>query len=458
MERRAGLPAATLGRWVLGLCIGSIGCALLVLLLGNLAVYGKDGPLTDPTDFSGPYCAGAALDAGRDPYHVEPIRSCLHDVLAANGLRSSATHILYAPLPPYALAPFALFAKLPFSLATKLWLTLNIVALGIIVVAICRLSGQRPLIVVLATFASAGFASLIIAQLVPIVVAALCVAALAARRGNGPGAALALAVAAIEPHLALPAWVAMAAFVPRSRLPLVITGLLLVVLSLSYGIGLNLEFFTTTLPGQARAELYDFPPQYGLSPLLATFGASAQVALVCGALSYLLMVVVGLYLGRMLARRYDDAAYIVVTPVAATLLGGTYIHGHQMAAALPLALMLLGRARSLRVAFATAVFAVCALAVPWETIAELPIVADHLPAKVMPAHLPALPVPGPNESVTIPYVAFVKAYGQLGDSRTIPEQVIWKLPTWAGLGALLIVAGRLGRGMRERTNAVALAS
>ena len=454
MERRAGLPAATLGRWVLGLCLGTIGCGLLVLLLGTLAVYGKDGPLTDPTDFNGPYCAGAALDAGRDPYRVEPMRSCLRDVLAANGLRSSSTHIVYAPLPPYALTPFALLAKLPFPFATRLWLTLNIVALGVVVLAICRLSGQRPLIVVLATFATAGFASLIIAQLVPIVVASLCLAALAARRGNGAAAAIAVALAAIEPHLALPAWIALAAFVPRTRVPLLIAGALLVLLSLAYGVGLNLEFFTTTLPGQARAELYNFPPQYGLSPLLATFGASPQVALACGALSYVLMVAVGLYLGRMLARRYDDAAYIVVTPVAATLLGGTYIHGHQMAAALPLALMLLGRARTLRVVYAAAVFAVCALAVPWETLAELPIVADRLPAKPMPAHLPVLPVPSANESVTVPYVAFVKVYGQLGDSRTIAEQVVWKLPTWAGLGALLIVAARLGRRRGQAKGAV----
>jgi hypothetical protein len=137
----------------------------------------------------------------------------------------------------------------------------------------------------------------------------------------------------------------------------------------------------------------------------------------------------------------------VVTPLAAVLLGGPFLHVQQVAAAVPLGLMLVGRLPRPGLAFAAAAAAVCALAVPWETVAEMPFVADHLPAKTV-SRAPALPRALPGESLEIPYTAFIDAFAERADARTPLEQFVCKLPTWFALLALVGVAAAPAR--RER--------
>jgi hypothetical protein len=413
-------------------------------LLGRLAVRGVDGPVTNPVDFRPFYCGGRIMREGRDPYRVEPMRSCQRDVLADAGLRLNEAHVLPAPLPPYALAPFALLSLLPFGVATQVWLALCVFALGVTIVATRELSGLPPSVVALAMFASAGFASLVLAQIVPLALAGLLLAALAARRGNGRGAALAASVGALEPHLAVPVWLGLLLFVPRARLPLAVAGTLLVALSLAFGPRLSVEFLTSVLPGHARSEAYNFPAQYSLTALLVTLGAPLRAALALGSLSYAAMLAVGLALGAHLAKRFADPAFYAVTPLAAVLIGGPFLHVHQMAAAVPLGLMLLGRLPRRSASFAAVAIAVALLAVPWETVAEMPVVADHLPAKTS-SPAPALPRARPDEPLEIAYTAFIDAFAQRADSRTPAEQFACKLPTWLGLLALVAVAAPLGR-------------
>jgi hypothetical protein len=443
----SGARLALVVRYAVACGVGLASCCLFAFLLGKLAVPGVDGPITNPVDFRTFYCGGQVLAAGFDPYHVEPMLTCQRVVLAEGGLRLNAAHVLPAPLPPYALALFALFAKLPFALATELWLAASIFSLGLAIVVTRTLSGLSPTIVALALFASAGFASLVLGQLVPLALVGLLLAALCARAGNGIGAAAAASVGALEPHLAVPVWLGLALFVPRTRLPLTIAGCMLLGLSLAYGIGLNLEFLTSVLPGHARSEAYNFPAQYSLTALLVTLGAPLRASLALGSLSYVAMLAAGLVLGAHLARRFDDAAFAVVTPLATVLIGGPFVHVHQMAAAVPLGLMLLGRLPHRSVGYACVAFAVCALAVPWETLAEMPFVADHLPAKIS-SPAPALPPVRPDESLEIPYTAFIDAFAQRADPRTLGEQVACKLPTWFGLLALVAASVPFGRRRR----------
>jgi hypothetical protein len=435
-------------RYALAGGLGLASCCLFAILLGRLAVRGVDGPVTNPVDFRPFYCGGRILAAGRDPYLVEPMRSCQREVLASEGLRLNEAHVLPAPLPPYALAPFALLATLPFATATVVWLALSVFALGVAIVVTRNLSGLPPWIVALAMFASAGFASLVLGQLVPLALAGLLVAALCARRGDGAGAAAAASVGALEPHLALPVWLGLFVFVPGARRPLAVAGALLAALSLSFGAGRNVEFLTSVLPGHARSEAYNFPAQYSLTALLVAARVSLRAALLLGSLSYLAMLGIGLALGAHLAKRFEDPAFCCVTPLAAVLLGGPFVHVHQMAAAVPLGLMLLGRLPRPSFSFAAVTLAVCALAVPWETLAEMPFVADHLPPKTT-TRAPALPAVRPGESLEIPYTAFIDAFAQRADSRTPAEQLACKLPTWFALLALVGVAaapfGRRGR-------------
>jgi hypothetical protein len=420
--------------------LGLASCALFAVLLSRVAVRGIDGPVTNPVDFRPFYCGGRILAEGRDPYLVEPMRSCQRDVLAGAGLRLNEAHVLPAPLPPYALAPFALLATLPFGTATVVWLALCIFSLGVAIVVTRSLSGLSPSVVALAMFASAGFASLVLGQLVPIALAGLLLAALRARRGDGTGAAAAASLGALEPHLALPVWLGLFLFVPCARRPLAVAAALLAALSLSFGgAGRNVEFLTRVLPGHARAEAYNFPAQYSLTALLVAARMSLGAALLLGSLSYVAMLCAGLALGAHLAKRFADPAFSIVTPLAAVLIGGPFLHVHQMAAAVPLGLMLLGRLPRPSVSFGAVAVAVCALAVPWETLAEMPFVADHLPAKTT-TRAPALPRARPGESLEIPYTAFIDAFAQRADSRTPAEQLACKLPTWFALLALLAVA------------------
>jgi hypothetical protein len=250
---------------------------------------------------------------------------------------------------------------------------------------------------------------------------------------------LGASLGALEPHLAAPVWLALLLFVPRARVPLAVAGAGLVGLSLAFGTGLSVEFITSVIPGHARSEAYNFPAQYSLTALLVMLGAPLRAALALGSLSYAVMLALGLALGAHLARRFDDPAFFVVTPLATVLIGGPFVHVHQMAAAVPLGLMLLGRLPRRSASFAAVAFAVCALAVPWETVAEMPFVADHLPPK---ASTPAPPLPRarPDESLEIPYTAFIDAFAERGDPRTLGEQFACKLPTWCALFVLVAVA------------------
>ncbi len=424
-------------RWPLAIAAAVLLCAALTALASQLWDYGRDGPVTNPTDFRVFYCAGAALDRGADPYRVEPLRTCERKTLASAGLHMDPRKFLPAPLPPYALLLFALIASLPYRLASELWFALGIMALCVAIVAVQRLSGLRPVVVAVALFGALGFASLIYGQVVPFVVAALAVAALAARRGDGGVAALCAAVAALEPHLALPAWLGLWIFVRPSRVPLLLAGIVLFMLSPSAVGNLNHEYFTAVLPQHARSELASFGGQYSLASLLYAFGAGSDMALRIGSLSYVVMLGAGLWLAAVLQRRYADPAFAVVTPVAAVLLGGAFIHGHQMAAALPLGLMLAGLLRGHAREQTCVIAAVVALAIPWQTLAEVPFVVAYLPAKPIVAAEPRLPAVRGRDLAEVPYAAYIKAFADRNDPRTRLEQVVWKLPTWFGLMLLL---------------------
>ena len=88
------------------------------------------------------------------------------------------------------------------------------------------------------------------------------------------------------------------------------------------------------LPGHTRSEAYNFPAQYSLTALLVALGAPLRAGLALGSLSYAVMLAAGLVVGSRLARGFNDGAFFVTTPLASVLLGGPFVHGHQMAAAI----------------------------------------------------------------------------------------------------------------------------
>jgi hypothetical protein len=417
---------------------------------GALWVPSRDGPVTNPLDFRAFYCAGAALGAGADPYRVEPLRACERSTLASAGLTMDPRRVVPAPLPPYALLAFAALARLPYRVASQAWFALTLLALSASIWLVAMLARLRPLPVAAALFAALGTASLAYGQVVPLAVAGLALAALAARERNGPLAAAGCCIAALEPHLALPVWLGLALLAPATRRSLAVAGTLLAALSLAAGAGLNLEYVTEVLPLHARSEIMEFGGQYGLPSLLWTLGTPIPAALAAGSLCYAVMLTLGLAIARGVVVRTGDAAFAVTIPAAAVLLGGPFLHDHQLAAALPLGLMLAGSVPAGSRAWTAAVMAVVLLAIPWQSLAEFSAGVDRLPPRAVGA-APADPPPARADQLAeVPYTAFVDAFADRDDRRTRFEQTLWKMPTWLALIALCGLAVRFEGRRRVR--------
>jgi hypothetical protein len=334
--------------------------ALLALAfrLGGAREAGLDATLsTVALDFRVVYCGAEALRDGADPYTVEPLRACEHRVGREPGEPEWAVTPL--PLPGYAIALFVPLTLLPFVAAKLLWVTALALAFALASACVAAIL-RAPSLAVAAIFApTIGFGiNLHYGEPVPLAIAALCSAAYALERGAFLWAALLIAPAAVEPHLALPAFVALATLVPRSRAALAVVLLAGICLSLgALGFARNVEYFATLLPAQAAAELLA-RDQYSLSRYLALAGLSPATALVLGNLSYALATLAGVLIARDLSTRYARPAFVALFPPALAMLAGSFVHDVQIAAALPAAALLAAHSPFARAAIAL-------LAVDW---------------------------------------------------------------------------------------------
>jgi hypothetical protein len=391
----------------------------------------------DQIDFLAFYCAGKVSAAGADPYLAEPLRSCEAAAFSSIHFKIMQYLVVPAPLPPYVLALFALFGLLSYHAAAVVWFVLLLVATGVSFVQLRALTGLRPLVLLVPVLLAVGYASLAIGQLVPIVLCFVCAAALALRAGK-PLAAAGFAVATLlEPNVGLPICLALFLWEPATRRALLLFGGTLGLLSLAYGgPERNLEYLVRVVPAQARAEGLSFVGQYSLSALLAQAGVDPDLALRLGSLSYVVMAALGIWLGGRLARVLGERAFVVLVPPALVLLGGAYVHIHQMAFALPLAFMLVARRGPWR---AFAITALLLLAIPWQSIWELPFFYTRLPAR---AHMDVRPVMRSISQGTRLAEDEWGLWETLAprDRRSPAQRFATKLPTWAGLIALLVAA------------------
>ena len=288
-------------------------------------------------DFRVVYCGAEAVREGRDPYTVEPLRSCEHRVGQEPGEPDWAVTPL--PLPGYAIALFVPLSLLPFAVAKALWLVMLVLAFALAAACIAAVA-RVPSLAVAAVFApTIGFGiNLYYGEPVPLAIAALCAGAYALERGAFRSAALLVVLASVEPHVALPAILGLAVLVPRSRVALGISLLAGAALSLgALGLARNLEYVGTLLPIHAQAELLA-RDQFGLSRYLALAGMQAHLALTLGGLCYVATTAFGI----IAARRWiaSQPALLVLFPVATAMLGGSFVHDVQIASALPAAVLL----------------------------------------------------------------------------------------------------------------------
>jgi len=319
-------------------------------------------------DFNAFYCAGAALDEHANPYLNEPLGSC-ESAPKPLDLYAPPPHLVYpAPLPGYALAVFGALARLPYGAAALLWVVVLCAACWVAVRATYALAGGSLAAVSAAYAVGSGYAALCLGQVAALAIAGIALAAFAARRERPWLAAAAIALAAIEPHVALPAGLSLFAFFPRARLPLVLAALGLTALSLgSLGIARNIQYFHEVLPAHVYAEQLN-DKQFSLTYVLRRLGAGAAAARALGEASYVLMLALGLVQARRLARAGGDAAFLAAIPPLFAVAGGPFVHVFQIGAALPAAFLLHAEAARGR---ATLGIAIVLLAVPWVQFANV---------------------------------------------------------------------------------------
>jgi hypothetical protein len=293
-------------------------------------------------DFRAFYCAGAALDAGADPYRAEPLRSC--EVGAYGAFPQGYPQVAVpAPLPAYALAPFALLARLPYNVAASLWLLATILAIAASAVLLSGLSRLPVPVVWAALLLPVGLVSGFLGQLVPFALLALVACARALEAERPRLAALAAAASLIEPHFGLPVCLGLAVGMPRARLPL--GALLAAAAALSFvllGVERNLEYVRAVLPAHLASEVGN-EEQYSLTHLLNLAGVPDSLALQLGSLSYIVAIAAGAFFALRLVRQGAPRSLFVLLPAAFAPLGGSFVHLQQMAFVIPALLVLLGR-------------------------------------------------------------------------------------------------------------------
>lgn len=339
--------------------------ALAALMLGAIVVHDRvfPKPLLHPrNDFTTFYCAGTVVRGGGDPYRVEPLRACEQRLGEFGAAGDAAWEVVPAPFPGYVLALYALMSLPPPAVAHVAWLGLLLCGVGVTALVAVRLTRFPALPVIVLVALALGWNDINLAEPTPIVAALLACAALAASRGAWRTAGVCTALAMIMPQYALPAWLALLSFAPRTRVPVLIVAAALGVVSFAVlGWEKNLEYFTQTLPAQTAAEVF-FPYQYSLTHALALAGVGAPAAILLGQLCYVGLVAIGIVAGVRLWRASGEAAALVLVPPAVASVLGAYSHQVQILMGITAALLI----ASIRaVPAGLAVAPLLALAVVW---------------------------------------------------------------------------------------------
>ncbi len=339
--------------------------ARLFALLGAVVFVALLATVATNFDFRAFYCSAAVARDGANPYTAQPIHRCELALPGDPFAPYSRVTALPAPVPGYVIALFIPFSFLPFAVAARAWTA--VLCLACIVAILCtrRMTSLDATTVTAAFLLSLCAASLGLGESVPLFVAAIAVAAMLAQNERWAGVCAAAAASMIEPHLGLPAVIALFLWAPHTRRLLIVACGGLAALSIAtLGTHANVEYFTRVLPAHAFSELGS-DAQLSLSVILNGIGVRPEQAAALGTASYVIACACGIWLARILARDLNSKAFLTVTPVALAMAGGTFIHVTQMAAALPLALLLWRRLPQLRMPVAAACIL---LAVPWRVV------------------------------------------------------------------------------------------
>jgi hypothetical protein len=334
----------------------------VAMIVASLWFLGLTATRSSNFDFRAFYCAGAALSLHANPYHIEPLHDCEKNKTDGAFQTFARDTALPAPQPAYDLAAFAQLARFPFRIASKIWTALLVACLAATVLLVTRLCAVPLAAAVASLWLSLGIASVYVGEIVPLFILVLVAAAYCARTGRWLLAGAFGAVTLIEPHIGAPVCLSIALCAPRARAGLCATVAVLLLTSFeALKLHENVEYFRAVLPAHALSELAA-DSQLSLSAVAHAIGASDRIALLIGTLSSFVMAVLGIVLAARLAAKLKDAAFIVLMPAAAAVVGGSFMHVTDVVAAIPFALLL--RVRTNEASRMPTVVLVL-LAVPW---------------------------------------------------------------------------------------------
>jgi hypothetical protein len=446
-------------------------------------IYGDRGSGWLMVDFRSYYCAALTERRHLDPYLVHPLHEC-ESSTPRPYYRAPKNVTVPAPYPPYVLMIISPITLLPFQWAAIAWGAFMAAMCALTMIVLSRIT-QLPILVSWAALAlSLGLESLPTGQIVPLCIAALALAGLFVQRGRPELSALAVTLAMFEPHVALPAAVALFIRYRASRLVLLTAFAFLAIVSITFaGPAQNVEYITKVLPAHALAEV-SRDNQYSLSTVVASFGVRDTAAVAIGNVSYAIMLLIGVILALRLAHRFAEPSFLVLVPPALTLLGGPFVHTAEIAAAVPACLLLVAHVERHR---GLLTLLLIALAIPWiEATSVALFLAPLFPAAILAYLLVgngrvwALSVALVSACIILPL--FLLAQSPAGHehfiggahptidprlaesswralvlSNSTNRPVMWllRLPTWLGLTALAAV---LVNSIRLTSPAVALPS
>jgi len=323
--------------------------------------------LVDVVAFS---CGGAVLAHGDDPYRVHPLTECEAAAHAFGLAWPAGVLTLPAPLPPFALAPFALASRIaPFAVVAWSWIGLNLICVGLAAAILRRrLPTIPPLTIAAFTIVSTLPVGIIYGQFTGIVLLAITASGELLAAGAPRRAAGCLALGMLQPHVALAPLLALFVLVPRTRLTLAACALVLGAVSLWPHPAFAVEYVARVLGAHERANLPDFS-QYSVPSVLALLRVPTEAALIAGNAFFLFALGAAVVASHLLATRTGRLESIPWIAAAIGTLCAPHLHLQQLSCALPgiaLAFAVGGEPAWMLVALA-------AFAIPWARFALSPV-------------------------------------------------------------------------------------
>jgi hypothetical protein len=423
-------------------------------------------PRSAHVDFVAFYCAGQALTLRADPYRELPLGGCEQSVTSAGPFATAVT--VPAPLPPYALIPFAVLSLVDFSTAFWLFAAASFVATSFACLICARLS-RAPLLIVIALAAPTVWDNWLKGQPVPFAFFALALAGLLLTQGRERWAAVAALGTLVQPQIGVAVCAALFLWRPRARLTLALGFVVLAAASVAAVSPSTIgEYFANVLPLQAQSEAR-WVSQVSAVSLLVVLGLPVGAAMSIAIVQQAATAGAGAVLAGFVARENRAAELLVFFPALCAAIGGTYEHENALLIVLPAGLVIA------RIAGGRAAYVVlCAALMQWLSIGnDVAAVVVSLSlftvafvlgvrwpvALIAPAACAALSVVARNVGAPgavhglIPVVA--RDYAEISWSifvaalnpadPVLRAALVLKAATWIGLLALPVLAVRAAR-------------